>query len=463
MLHLPTGFQDTISCFSFSFRKDVWLKVKILLTGAILCPGSRTVCNVLRSLGLSQEANFPKYHRILNKDKWSAFHLSSILFFQLVSTFIPKNSPIVLAIDDTIERRWGHKISKRGIYRDPVRSSKSHFVKCSGLRWLSLMILTNLPWLEEGLTWALPFLTVLSPSENYYTKQGKKAKKLTDFARQIIIWLGRKRAYLQRAIYLVGDGSFATLELFKQAQLSQIDIIARMKLNARLYELPTKPCPNSKKPGPKSLVGQRLKSMEEQLKDKNTKWQSVTFSNWYGNQNKQMLITSGIAIWRKSNKELVKVKWVLLKDLEGKNKPLLLATTDDQIDIKDLVTFFVRRWRIEVTFAEVRKHLGVETQKQWTDLAIERTTPCLMALFSIVCLFANQLHENKIIKPIKTAWYKKKNTTFSDVLAAVRLQILQAKQTEQAEELSISPQNSLIKSYKEKIRYLRMLVTQAVA
>ena len=131
------------------------------------------------------------------------------------------------------------------------------FVKCSGLRWLSLMLLTNLPWLEAGIVWALPFLTVLCPSEKFYTKQGKKVKKLTDFARQMIIWLGRKKACLQRPVYLVGDGSFATLQLFQQAQQSQIGMIARMKLNARLYELPSKPCSN--KPGPKPTVGERLK------------------------------------------------------------------------------------------------------------------------------------------------------------------------------------------------------------
>lgn len=461
MLNLPTGFESVISSFSFAFRKDVWSKVKVLLVGSILCPGSRTICNILRTLGLYQERNFPKYHRFLSQDKWSAFKLSNILLSLLVIAFIPKGSPLVFGLDDTIERRWGRKISKRAIYRDPVRSSKSHFVKCSGLRWLSLMLLTNLPWLEAGIVWALPFLTVLCPSEKFYTKQGKKVKKLTDFARQMIIWLGRKKDSLQSSLYVVGDGSFATLQLFQQAKQSQIGMIARMKLTARLYELPGEPCPN--KPGPKPPVGKRLKKMEELLNDKNTKWQSVTFSSWYGNQNKEMLLTSGIAIWRKSNTEIIQVKWVILKDPKGKNKPLLLASSDCELETKDIVSFFVRRWRVEVTFAEVRRHLGVETQRQWTDLAIERTTPCLMALFSIVCLFTNQLHKDEKIEPAQTAWYKKKNVTFSDVLARVKRQMIQEEQQKQTEELLTTPQNSLIKSYKQKIKYLTDLVTQAGA
>jgi hypothetical protein len=456
MIALPTGFRLTISHFSFAFRKDVWAKVQLLALGAILCPGSRTVCNVLRSVGLMWEKNFPKYHRVLSQDKWSAFRLAPVLLGLVVTAFVPLGIPIVFGLDDTIERRWGKKISKRGIYRDPVRSSKSHFVKCSGLRWLSVMVLTTLPWLQAGVYWALPVLTVLCPSERFYTRQGKPVKKLTTWAHQIISWLGRMSKTLQREVYLVGDGSFATLELFMHAQQCGVGCIARMKLNARLYHLPPKKYPKGK-PGPKPPVGKKLLSMEKRLTDKRIKWKLVTFSEWYGNLNKQMLISSGVSIWRKSNTELVKVKWVLLKDPEGKLEPVLLACTQTEASLQDIVGFFVRRWRVEVTFAEVRRHLGVETQRQWSDLAIERTTPCLMALFSIVCLWANKLHRHQSIKPNQTAWYKKKNVTFSDVLARVRLDILRQP------ELLISPQNHLMKNCKDKIRTLCFLLTQATA
>jgi len=447
MIDIPTGFQATISHFSFAFRKDVWPKVKILLIGAIICPGSRTICNVLRSVGLRWEKNFPKYHRVLSQDKWSAFQLSSVLFRLVVNAFVPKGEPIVLGIDDTIERRWGRKINKRGIYRDPVRSTKSHFVKCSGLRWLSLMVLTPLPWLESGRYWALPVLTVLCPSERFYTKQGKQVKKLTTWANQIISWLGRIGNKLQRSMYLTGDGSFATLELFMNAQQCGIGLIARMKFNARLFQLPPKEYPRNKR-GPKPPVGKRLLSMEKRLTDKRIKWKSVIFPEWYGHCKKKMLITSGVAIWRKSNTELVKIKWILLKDPEGNLEPVLLACSDFEVDTENMVCFFVRRWRVEVTFAEVRRHLGVETQRQWSDLAIDRTTPCLLALFSIVCLLANTLNNQKTIEPNHTAWYKKKGVTFSDVLTAVRLELFQKAK------LLINHKNHLIDSYSDNIRTL---------
>jgi hypothetical protein len=456
MIKLPSGFQDTISNFSFAFRKDVWPKVVTLLTGAIICPGSRTVCNLLRSVGLRWEKNFPKYHRVLSQDKWSAKKLSGVLLDLVVKAFIPKTEPIVAAIDDTLERRWGSKISKRGIYRDPVRSSKSHFVKCSGLRWLSLMVTTHLPWLKAGAYWALPILTTLCPSERFYTDRGKPIKKLTDWAAQILSWLSRKSADLKRAVYLTGDGSFATFDLFIHAQQVGVNIIARMKLNARLYDLPPKQYPKHKR-GPKSPVGKRLLSMDKRLTDKRIKWRKVIFSEWYGHTAKEMMITSGVAIWRSSNTVLVKIKWVLIKDPEGILEPVLLGCTDFDLADEKVVSFFVRRWRVEVTFAEVRRHLGVETQRQWSDLAIERSTPSLLALFSMVCLLANQLNNSQPIQPIAAAWYRKSNVTFSDVLAAVRLEILRKTK------FSISYTEPLMKNYPEKIRHLWSIITQAVA
>lgn len=456
MLTLPPGFRRTISIFSTAFRKDVWPKAELLLIGAILCPGSRTVCNLLRSVGLQGERCFPKFHRLLSLDKWSAKWLSGVVLELLVNTFTAPGEALVFGMDDTIERRWGRSISKRGIYRDPVRSSKSHFVKCSGLRWLSLMLLTSLPWLEAGVYWALPVLTALCPSERFYESCGKQPKKLTDWARQIITWLNRRCMGLNRPVYLTGDGSFATYELFLHAQSLGIGMIARMKLNARLFHLPCSQWPKSKR-GPKPLVGAPLADMEKQLTDKDVNWTRLIFSEWYGNRNKEMMIISGVAIWHKSNRVMVKIQWVLIKDPEEKLDPVLLACTDTTLLAEKIVTFFVRRWRVEVTFAEVRRHLGVETQRQWSNLAIERSTPCLMALMSIVCLMANTLHIRQPIQPNTTSWYRKKAVTFSDVLAAVRLEIFQNAK------LSTSLFKPDVESYSAKIRHLWFLLTQTTA
>ena len=159
-------------------------------------------------MGLSQEGHFQNYHRVLNRAVWSHLALSAVLMDLLVNTFL-RTGPVVIGIDETIERRRGQQIRAKGIYRDPVRSSKSHFVKASGLRWVSLMLLVNIPIAEK--IWALPILTVLAPSERYYAKGVRQPKKLTDWARQkgkqVRPWLPK------RNIVLVADSTCAALGL----------------------------------------------------------------------------------------------------------------------------------------------------------------------------------------------------------------------------------------------------------
>src|SRR4051812_36379928 len=134
----------------------VWLPAQVLLLGAMLAPGQRTVTSCLRIVGLGGEFRFVNYHRVLNRARWSGRAASRRLLDLLVTRFAPIG-PIVLGIDDTIERRRGQRIPAQGIDRDPVRSSHSHFVKASGLRWVSLMLLAPVPWAARP--WAFPFLT----------------------------------------------------------------------------------------------------------------------------------------------------------------------------------------------------------------------------------------------------------------------------------------------------------------
>ena len=180
----------------------------VLLVGAILAPGKRTVTAILRIMGLSQERHFQNYHRVLNRAVWSNLALSAVLLGLLLKMFLPIG-PVVIGIDETIERRRGKKIKAKGIYRDPVRSSKSHFVKASGLRWISMMLLVKIPWARR--IWGLPFLTVLAPSERYYENKPRGHKKITDWARQMGMQV--RRWLPERKIILVADSSYAALEL----------------------------------------------------------------------------------------------------------------------------------------------------------------------------------------------------------------------------------------------------------
>src|SRR5215210_6541230 len=145
MLTLPVELLNIIVGFAPLFSKPVFQHAKLLLAGAILAPGKRTVTAALRVMGRSEEKDFQTYHRVLNRAAWSALTASRILLGLLLCVLAP-TGPLLFGLDDTIERRRGDKIAAKGIYRDPVRSSHSHFVKASGLRWLCLMLLVEIPW-----------------------------------------------------------------------------------------------------------------------------------------------------------------------------------------------------------------------------------------------------------------------------------------------------------------------------
>jgi hypothetical protein len=183
MLSLPTTFISVITVFAPVFSKPVWQHVKVLITGAILAPGRRTVTAVLRVMGLSTAPHFQRDHRVLNRAVWSPLTASRLLLRLLVAICVPWGI-VVCGLDDTIERRRGDHLRAKGIYRDPVRSSHSHFVKVSGLRWLCCMLLTPVNWAAR--VWALPFMTVLCPSEHFYEQQGRRHQTLAERAWQII-------------------------------------------------------------------------------------------------------------------------------------------------------------------------------------------------------------------------------------------------------------------------------------
>jgi hypothetical protein len=185
MRNLPRAIIQVLRQFELLFSERVWEWAKILLIGAILAPGKRTVTAALRVMGLSEDAQFQNYHRVLNRAKWSPRAVSRVLLGLLLDAFVPPDAPVVVGLDDHIERRRGKKIAAKGIYRDPVRSSRSFFVKTSGLRWLSMMLLVPVPWAKR--IWALPFLTVLAPSERYAQEREQRHKSLTDWARQMIM------------------------------------------------------------------------------------------------------------------------------------------------------------------------------------------------------------------------------------------------------------------------------------
>lgn len=401
--------------FASLFSKRVWPHAQRLVAGALLAPGKRTVTAVLRILGLSRDAHFQNHHRVLNRAVWSVRQASRVLLLMLVAAFAP-TGPLVFGLDDTIERRRGKCIAAKGVYRDPVRSSHGHFVKATGLRWLCLMLLVEIPWAER--VWALPFLSALAPSERYNKERGRRHKALTDWARQMLKQL--RRWLPERSIVVVTDSGFAALNLLScvSSLAHPVYMVTRLRLDAALYE-PVAPRKAGQMGRPR-CKGVRLPTLGALLDQPSTVWCALVVEGWYGGGPRAVEIATDTAVWYHTGMPSVPIRWVLVRDPLGQFDCQALLSTDLGVSAEQILKWFVRRWRVEVTFEEVRAHLGVESQRQWSDLAIGRTTPVLLGLFSVVTLLAGRLHEGQPLGVRQAAWYAKHLPTFADALADVR-------------------------------------------
>ena len=485
---------DRLDPFRTAFTTRTWKKSLVLVMGVLLAPGKRTVSSCLRITGYAECKAFSTFHQVFNRARWQSHELKRHLL-QVLVTALVGGGPVIIGVDDTIERRWGPKVFVRGIYRDPVRSSRGHFAKASGLRWLCFMLLTPLPW-KRGVK-ALPFLSLPAPSERYASKRGLRHKKLTDRARQGMLQI--VRWFPNRKIIFVGDGGFGTHALANRIS-RRATLISRFRLDANLFEPP----PETKKRGRPRKVGKPFPKIKSYLNTADECWTRTTPSYWYGSKETTVEFISKTGLWYRVGTPPTALRWVLVRDPEGernvnrhstvthdqrpnmthpqeggtggelseilffsaksklrpsliysmqiipvsvsivarrkgvsatrrgglnwtpisllvghpcklfhKREPQAFFCTDLNMDPSEIIAIFAMRWEMEVTFQEARAHLGIETQRQWSEKAITRTTPILLGIYSLVCLWAHQALETNPMSYAAT-WYKKTHFTFSD-------------------------------------------------
>ena len=425
MRTLPTTMIRVLAPFAPLFSKRVFEHVQLLLTGSILASGKRTVASALRAVGLDKEKRYCRYHRVLSRAAWSTREASRILLELLVEAFVP-DGPLVVGVDETLERRQGKKIAAKGIYRDPVRSSHTHFVKTSALRWVCLTLLAPIPWASR--VWALPFLSALAPSERYSKERGTRHKKLTEWAWQLLLQVRRWQP--ERELVAVADGGYASLELLDRCRRLRkpITFITRLRLDAALYEPAPPRYPGQI--GRPRLKGERLPNLSVVAEDRRTDWTPIMVADWYGREKRTVEVVSATALWYSSGLPAVPLRWVLIRDPEGEFDTQALLCTDLSVEPAKIISWFVRRWQMEATFQEMRQRLGFESQRHWSEKAIRRTAPALLALFSLVTLFAHQrMAQGSGIVVRQTAWYRKSYPTFSDALALVRKELWAQEET----------------------------------
>jgi hypothetical protein len=281
------------------------------------------------------------------------------------------------------------------------------------------MLLVEIPW--AGRVWALPFFTVLAPSLHYHQKRKQRHKTLVDWGRQMLLQL--RRWIPQRPIVLVVDSGYAVLEFLGclANRTQPITCITRLRLDAQLYD-PVVPRTKGQIGRPRRK-GACLPSLQQRLTDRKTVWSKIIVPQWYSARPRLLQISTATAVWYRVGSAEVPIGWILICDPQNKFRPQALLSTNLEVTPQQAVQWFVLRWQLETIFAEVRAELGVESQRQWNDLAIARTTPCLLALFSCVTLLAADLHRRGKLQIRRSAWYLKPQLTFSDTIAAVRHQL----------------------------------------
>jgi DDE superfamily endonuclease len=394
---LPTTMIRILAPFAPLFSERVFEHVQVLMAGAILTPGKRTVSSALRAMGLDQQKSFHRYHRVLSRAKWSSMEASRTLLDSLVEAFVPEGDSLVVGVDETLERRQGKKIAAKGIYRDPVRSSHTHLVKTSALRWICVVLLAEVPWASR--VWALPFLSALAGLADALA--GKTLVPTTPDR-------GRRRRWI---CFLEAPGSLPASEEPHRLHHSP---------QARRRPLRAGPAPQAGTDGktsPEGLSpseplegGRRPKDGLAAHLGKRLVWRCTT----HGGDRLEhgYLVLHGLACRACALGFDPRSR----RTVQTPGPPLC---TDLDADPERIISWFVRRWQMEATFQEARQRLGFETQRHWSKRAIQRTAPALLGLFSVLTLLAHRYMAKGEGRVRRAAWYDKTHPTFSDALALV--------------------------------------------
>ena len=408
-----------LSVFAPAMTAPTFANLRVLVTGVILAPGRRTVASALRAVGLEGCRNFGKYHRFFSRAHWCSLCLSRLLLALLIRCFLPPGVALQLIFDETIDRRRGKQVEIRGLFRDAVLSTASRITYCWGIRWLCVCLLVEVPWSSRP--WALPFLLMPVLSEKTCVRLHRRHRTLTQVAALAVERVRRWQP--EREIAVVGDGSYAAvpLVLHCQQQEKPVVLVSRLRLDAVLHD-PPGPRPEGKR-GPKPKKGARQPSLEARLAARETVWEKVSL-RWYGGGSRTVEIATGTSLWYRPGYAPAPIRWVLVRGQKGQKGASAIQAgacfcSDPDKTPEQILAWFIARWNIEVTFEEIRAHLGFETQRHWSRRAVARVTPCLFGLFSLVVVLAKVLHP-KTLPLSQSAWYQKEEATFSDALAAVR-------------------------------------------
>lgn len=364
------------------FTAPTWKTAMILLSGALLARGRRTVTAAWWQTGQQQDPHFKRWHHVLNRAHWSPLQARQHLLTLLVQTFVPGGGTLSSVIDEPLERRWGAKIRKRGHSRASPRSRRDRSGSSPGLRWIGLAVVVQVPWTPQR--WALPFLAGLATTPAGRQQVGLRPKTLGMWTHQGVRLL--RGGLPEVAHELHGRPGLQRSGIEPPLHPAAHHVDGPFRLDSVLHQ----PVPRRSEPplGRPRVVGSRLPSLEPLLSAPQTPWQRLPL-DWYGEGQRMLDFWSGPACWSRFGSVPLPIRWVLTRDPAGQRPPTALFSTDQTQPAEEIISDFMKRWSLEATFQERRAHLGMERHRQWAELAIERTTPLLFGLDRLGALFGH--------------------------------------------------------------------------
>jgi len=411
MLTLPSAAEPVIVSLSVAFTEPTFKRVVPLIVGAILTTGRRTVTAVLRTMRTLAPGHWSDYHRLFSRAAWSLW-LPGMILARAILAWTNPDEPVLLPVDDTTCQHRSKHVYGKGCHHDAVRSTKTHIVWRWGHKWVVLSISIKFPF--SWRRWALPVLVALYRPEELNKAENRRHKTPAQLARQLAAVL--VHWFPGRKFVVLGDGGYASHELaaFCHRHRRHVSLISRFHPDANLYDPP----PATKNPtGRPRKKGRKLDTPSAVVAHARRRRATVS---WYGGADRRVELVSGTGQWYKAGEGLVPVRWVFTHDIQGTHRDDYFYSTDPTLEAVQIVSWFTARWPIETTFQEMRAHLGFETTRQRTEKSVTRTGPCLLGLFSLVCLIYAEHRKRRSPRPACTDWYFKSEPTFADAIATVR-------------------------------------------
>jgi hypothetical protein len=412
MVRFPKAAEPLLSAFSVAFTRSTFQRVSVLILGAILSLRHRTVTAMLRSVGALAKGHWSDFHRVLCCRAWSCLPLGHALA-AMVLELIPADQPVICPVDDTNPQHKGKRVYGKGKHHDACRSTHSHMVWVWGHKWVVLAINVKFPFASRP--WALPVLCALYRPAEVNQSEGRRHKTPIDLAMQLMATL--IHWFPERKFILLGDGGYASHELarFCHRHRRHVALVSRFHPQANLCEVPRSR--GSKAAGRPRTRGRALPKPAQAVK--NSKARRFTV-NWYGGKTRRVELIWGEGNWYRAGEGLVPVRWVFVHDIEGTHRDEYFYGTQATLPPEQIVSLYTGRWSIEVTFQEVRTHLGFNTPRNWSKKSVLRTAPCLLGLFSVVSLIFHRHTRGRSVRPQAFAWYAKTQVSFGDAMACVR-------------------------------------------